>query len=103
MSGRLNPFQLKLFFSNRYVYAQVVRRGDGHIVASASTLEQSVRKTEGSKSDTSAAQLVGQTVAERARAANVASVHYQKPRGKPYHGKLAALIASMVKNGLPLS
>lgn len=40
-----HPFRLKLLFSNQYTYAQILRKADGHIVASASTIEKALRTT----------------------------------------------------------
>ena len=48
---RTKPFVLKLFFSNRYSYAQILRRLDGNIVAAASTIEKDLRTTLDSTSD----------------------------------------------------
>ena len=40
----LKPYHLKLYFSNKYSYAQIIRQGDGHIVAAASTIEKALRE-----------------------------------------------------------
>ena len=40
----LRPYQLKLFLSNQYAYAQIMRAVDNHVVASASTIEKPVRE-----------------------------------------------------------
>lgn len=40
----VKPLQLKLFFSNKYAYAQIVRMLDGNIVAAASTIEKGTRE-----------------------------------------------------------
>jgi ribosomal protein L18 len=39
----LKELQLKLFISNKYVYAQILRASDGNILAAASTIEKSAR------------------------------------------------------------
>ena len=44
MLKSLKALQLKLFLSNRYAYAQIVRSLDGRIVAAASTLEKGARE-----------------------------------------------------------
>ena len=41
----LKPYHLKLFFSNKYSYAQIVRKSDGNIVAAASSIERTLRET----------------------------------------------------------
>lgn len=43
--AKLKPYHLKLFFSNKYSYAQIIRSGDGHIVAAASTVEKALRES----------------------------------------------------------
>ena len=45
------PFLVKLFFSNHYSYAQILRKADGHIVASASTIERQLRTTLDNRAD----------------------------------------------------
>ena len=41
----LKPYHLKLHFSNNYCYAQIIRKLDGNIVASASTIEKELRES----------------------------------------------------------
>lgn len=41
----LKPYHLKLHFSNKYSYAQIVRQADGNIVAAASTIERELRES----------------------------------------------------------
>lgn len=48
---RAKPYILKLFFSNRYSYAQILRSLDGNILAAASTIEKDLRTTLSSTSD----------------------------------------------------
>ena len=45
LQNALKPYKLKLFFSNRYCYAQIIRREDGNIVAAASTIEKEFRES----------------------------------------------------------
>ena len=52
-------YALKYFFSNRYLYAHVQRRADGHIVAAASSLEPGLRSTLASRTDLSTAKRLG--------------------------------------------
>jgi large subunit ribosomal protein L18 len=44
LSRTFKPLHLKLFLSNKYAYAQIVRMIDGHIVAAASTVEAPLRE-----------------------------------------------------------
>ena len=48
---RTKPYVLKLFFSNQFSYAQILRSSDGNILAAASTIEQDLRKALPSTSD----------------------------------------------------
>ncbi|CAG9465562.1 unnamed protein product [Pedinophyceae sp. YPF-701] len=109
MGGRLRirPYALKLFASNKYVYAQVLRKADGHIVASSSTIEKAVRddlKAKGqSTSNKDAAGLVGAQLAERAKQAGVRGIEWNnKAEHQRYHGRFRAVVDAMTANGLPL-
>jgi large subunit ribosomal protein L18 len=85
--------------SARHIYAQVVDDTRGHTLASASTLDPSLRDAAdaGDKSARSAA--VGRLVAERARAAGVAAVVFDRA-GHRYHGRIAALAEAARSGGL---
>ena len=48
--------QLRLFFSNKYVYAQALRMGDGHVVAAASTVQKGLQEGLASLADKAACQ-----------------------------------------------
>lgn len=105
MAVRPKPYHLKLFFSNKFTYAQVVRAVDGHIVACASTIEKNIRENvlqRKSKSDKPASVLVGMMLAERAKEKGVQQVHFEMEHRKKYHGKLKELIESMKANGVGL-
>ncbi|HZB48585.1 MAG TPA: 50S ribosomal protein L18, partial [Mycobacteriales bacterium] len=80
--------------STRHVYAQVVDDVRGVTLASASTygLEYDGDKT-------AAARRVGELVAERAKAAGVAAVVFDRG-GDKYHGRIAALADAARENGL---
>ena len=74
--------------SARHISAQLVDDSVGHTLASASTLEADLRTAEGDKSDK--ARKVGELVAERAKAAGVTKVVFDRG-GDDYHGRIAAL------------
>jgi large subunit ribosomal protein L18 len=74
--------------SARHIAVQVVDDSIGQTVASASTLEVDLRAAEGDK--TAKAKKVGELVAERAKAAGVVSVVFDRG-GDKYHGRIAAL------------
>ena len=74
--------------SSRHIAVQVVDDSIGQTAASASTLEADLRAAAGDKS--TKAKLVGELVAERAKAAGVVSVVFDRG-GDKYHGRIAAL------------
>jgi large subunit ribosomal protein L18 len=83
--------------SLRHIYAQVIDDTKGHTVASASTLDPALRSTEGDKS--AQAREVGKLVAERAKAAGVSAVVFDRG-GNAYHGRVAALADAARAGGL---
>jgi large subunit ribosomal protein L18 len=83
--------------SSRHIYAQVVDDLAGHTVASASTLDDTLRSAEGNKTDR--AKNVGRLVAERAKAQGVAAVVFDRG-GYRYHGRVAALAEGAREAGL---
>ena len=83
--------------SNRGITAQVIDDLKGHTLASASTLDASVRGGEADKS--SQAKQVGALVAERAKAAGVEAVVFDRG-GNQYAGRIAALADAAREAGL---
>ncbi len=83
--------------STRHIYAQVVDDTVGHTLAAASTLDDTVKGTEGDKTVLAAA--VGRLVAERARAAGIDAVVFDRG-GRKYHGRIAALADAARAGGL---
>ena len=77
--------------------AQVIDDGRGHTLASASTLEVSLRAGEGDKS--SKAREVGKLVAERAKKAGIDKVVFDRA-GNKYQGRVAALAEGAREAGL---
>nr|WP_076705552.1 50S ribosomal protein L18 [Tersicoccus phoenicis] len=85
--------------SSRHVFVQVVDDTRGLTLASASTLEADLRSLEADK--TAKARRVGELVAERAQAAGVASVVFDRA-GNKYHGRVAAVAEGAREKGLAL-
>lgn len=83
--------------SNRGITAQVIDDNVGHTLASASTLDTSIRGAEGDKS--AKAKQVGALVAERAKAAGIESVVFDRG-GNRYAGRIAALADAAREAGL---
>jgi large subunit ribosomal protein L18 len=97
LSGTPERPRLVVTRSNRHMVAQVVDDVAGHTVASASTLDTSIRSGEGDKS--AQAKLVGALVAERAKAAGVEAVVFDRG-GNKYAGRIAALADAAREAGL---
>lgn len=85
--------------STRHMVAQIVDDTQGTTLASASTLEADVRSIKGDK--TAKASKVGQLVAERAKAAGVEAVVFDRG-GNKYHGRVAAVADGAREGGLSL-
>ena len=85
--------------SARHILVQIVDDTVGRTLASASTLDASVKSVEGDK--TAKAKLVGALIAERARDAGVSAVVFDRG-GYKYHGRIAALADGAREAGLTL-
>jgi large subunit ribosomal protein L18 len=83
--------------SARHIVAQVIDDAAGRTLASASSMEGALRTTSGDK--TAKAKKVGELVAERAKAAGVQSVVFDRA-GHKYHGRIAALADGAREGGL---
>ncbi len=85
--------------STRHVFVQIVDDSNGRTLASASTFEADVRATSGDK--TAKARKVGQLIAQRASAAGVGAVVFDRG-GYKYHGRVAAIADGAREGGLTL-
>ena len=81
----------------RHIYAQIIAAEGDKVLATASTLEKDLR--EGSTGNIDAASAVGKLVAERAVAAGVSSVAFDRS-GFKYHGRVKALADAAREAGL---
>lgn len=79
------------------MHAQLIDDVAGHTLAAASTLEADVRAMEGDKKARGAK--VGQLIAERAKAAGIENVVFDRA-GYKYHGRVAALADAAREGGL---
>ena len=99
ISGTGERPRLVVTRSARHIYAQVVDDTCGHTLASASTLDASVRGATEAGDKRARATLVGQLVAERAQTAGVGQVVFDRA-GLKYHGRVAALADAARAGGL---
>ena len=97
VSGTAERPRLVVTRSLRHMVAQIVDDTKGHTLASASTLDASLRGTEGDKR--ALAGKVGTLLAERAKAAGVAKVVFDRG-GNRYAGRVAALADAAREAGL---
>jgi large subunit ribosomal protein L18 len=89
--------------TNSHIYASVISGANGKVLCSASTLEAEVRNqlasAKGKGGNVNAAKLVGTRVAEKARAAGVESVAFDRA-GYRFHGRVKALAEAAREAGL---
>jgi large subunit ribosomal protein L18 len=90
--------RLAVFRSNKHIAAQVIDDRSGRTLAAASTIEADV-KGSGGTGNKDAAASVGKLVAERAKAAGVSKVVFDRG-GNIYHGRVAALADAAREAGL---
>ena len=89
--------RLSIHRSGRHIYAQVIDDVEGRTVASASTLDKELKGNGGA--NRAAAANVGRTVAERAKAAGVSQVVFDRG-GFLFHGRVKALADAAREGGL---
>ncbi len=89
--------RLAVFRSNKHISAQLIDDSVGRTIAAASTLEPTLRSNSGANKQ--AATLVGQLLAERAQAAGITKVVFDRG-GFLYHGRVAAVAEAARKQGL---
>jgi len=85
--------------SARHMFAQIVDDSVGRTLASASTLDETIRSATGDK--TAKAKLVGALLADRAKNAGISAVVFDRG-GYQYHGRVAALADGAREAGLTL-
>ena len=94
--------RLTVFRSNLHIYASVISGDGAKVLASASTAEADVRKSlggSGKGGNAAAAQLIGKRIAEKAKAAGVEKVAFDRA-GFAYHGRIKALADAAREAGL---
>ena len=89
--------RLSVHRTSQHIYAQVIAPEGDRVLASASTLDQSLRS--GATSNITAAAGVGKLIAERAKAAGISKVAFDRS-GFKYHGRVKALADAAREGGL---
>ena len=96
---RMGVPRLTVHRSGRHIYAQVIAAEGGNVIAAASTLQKDVREGLKGTSNKDAAKAVGKAVGERAVAAGVSDVAFDRS-GYQYHGRVAELADAAREAGL---
>jgi large subunit ribosomal protein L18 len=97
VQGSAERPRLAVFRSVSHIYAQVIDDKSGKTLAAASTVEKDLKGTTGGNIE--AATRVGKAIAERAQAAGIASVVFDRG-GYVYHGRVKALLDATREAGL---
>jgi large subunit ribosomal protein L18 len=97
MAGTDTRPRLAVFRSLNHIYAQVIDDASGRTLATASTVEKELRSSGQTKTDE--AKVVGRLVAERAKAAGVGRVVFDRA-GFRYHGRIRSLADAAREAGL---
>ena len=91
--------RLSVHRTPRHIYAQIISADSGTVLASASTVEGDVRKGMQNGGNVEAAAIVGARIAEKAKAAGIDTVAFDRS-GFRYHGRVKALADAAREAGL---
>ncbi|GGY00466.1 MULTISPECIES: 50S ribosomal protein L18 [Vogesella] len=97
--AELKVARLCVHRTNSHIYAQVIDATGNVVLASASSLESAVRADLSNGGNTAAAAVVGKNIAEKAKAAGINQVAFDRS-GFKYHGRIKALADAARENGL---
>lgn len=97
--ANLSATRLCVFRSNNHIYAQIISAEGDKVLAQASSLENEIRGNLSSGSNVEAAKVVGQRIAEKAKAAGIDTVAFDRS-GFQYHGRVKALAEAAREHGL---
>ena len=99
ISGTAERPRLNVFRSLDHIYAQVIDDVAGKTLASASTVDKGMRSEVSGKTKKEQATMVGKAIAERAKAAGISTVLFDRG-GYLYHGRIKALADGAREGGL---
>ena len=95
----IGAVRLTVHRTNSHIYAQITSPSGDKVLASASSLEKEMRAKLKSGGNRSAAEAVGQRIAEKAKAAGIQAVAFDRA-GYRYHGRVKALAEAARSGGL---
>ncbi|MEW9809341.1 MAG: 50S ribosomal protein L18 [Candidatus Symbiodolus clandestinus] len=96
---RLSAVRLLVHRTPRHIYAQVIAANGTSVIATASTVEKSLKTQLGYTGNKQAAMLIGRSIAERALAKGVKQVAFDRS-GFQYHGRIQSLAEAAREAGL---
>jgi large subunit ribosomal protein L18 len=99
LAGTVERPRLSVFRSDKHIYAQLIDDMDGKTIAAASSALDEVRGDLKNGGNIAAAKRVGKAIAERAKAAGVTKVAFDRG-GRKYHGRVKALADAAREGGL---
>ncbi|MDR0703279.1 MAG: 50S ribosomal protein L18 [Azoarcus sp.] len=97
--AELKAVRLAVFRSNSHIYAQIISGCGAKVLAAASTVEPAVRTQVSNGGNKAAAAAVGKLIAERAKAAGIETVAFDRA-GFLYHGRVKTLAEAAREGGL---
>ncbi len=95
----LRSVRLNVHRTPQHIYAQVIDNSGGRVLAAASTVQENLRKDLKGTGNIEAAKVIGKVIAERALAAGVEQVAFDRS-GFRYHGRVKALADAAREHGL---
>lgn len=91
--------RLSVYRTPRHIYAQVIAANGSEVLATASTVQADIKSNVKNTGNIDAAAIVGKTIAEKAKAAGITSVAFDRS-GFKYHGRVKALADAAREAGL---
>ncbi len=91
--------RLSVYRTPRHIYAQLIAANGSEVLASASTVQADIKSNVKNTGNVDAAVVVGKTIAEKAKAAGITNVAFDRS-GFKYHGRVKALADAAREAGL---
>ncbi len=99
LRGSAERPRLSVFRSNKHIYCQVINDDDGKTLCSASTRDKGLAEKIGYGGNAEAAKVIGQAIAEKAAAAGITKITFDRGPYK-FHGRIAELATAAREAGL---
>ncbi|MFO8024796.1 50S ribosomal protein L18 [Thiohalophilus sp.] len=91
--------RLSVYRTPRHIYVQLIAPNGSEVLASASTVQTDIKSNVKNTGNVDAAVIVGKTIAEKAKAAGITNVAFDRS-GFKYHGRVKALADAAREAGL---